>query len=398
MMARVPELTELPTVLRRELSPFECNVLSFNARGGVELVMREMGKSLPTRRDVESAIKSTKTKAATILARERGAGNGAPARRRDRRGPGSWVPEGAVLDAALGVAGVTREEAGIMPGDGGAGGARPPVKAGPPTLPPAPAVVFDGNGSGPPRATDAPAPAAAASVPDQSGAKGAGQMTQMWKDAKARRERIVELLEERPRSAKALAHELDCKLEVVRDALNRLGAAELVERSGESVYDWPGADASRGKASQRWRPWTGAGAPREGTHKSVGAELVAEPQAQAELDPPPAQDVVSVPEQAVQDVVSAAPEPAPDVQDPAPIDEAAARRVLARCEESRRAHARLAQEAVALAEEMIAAVDGELPDALLRARYLTVLLERIEAGDTSSELLDRFERLTGIAG
>jgi hypothetical protein len=53
-----------------------------------------------------------------------------------------------------------------------------------------------------------------------------------------------------------------------------------------------------------------------------------------------------------------------------------------------------------LSEEALEQLDALLDDAdgitLLRARYLAALLARIEAGDTSCEMLDRFERVAGF--
>jgi hypothetical protein len=55
--------------------------------------------------------------------------------------------------------------------------------------------------------------------------------------------------------------------------------------------------------------------------------------------------------------------------------------------------AELAQQLMAEAEKIAEMADAAVPETLLRARYIAALLHRIEAGDTSPELLDRFERL-----
>lgn len=47
-------------------------------------------------------------------------------------------------------------------------------------------------------------------------------------------------------------------------------------------------------------------------------------------------------------------------------------------------------------ERLVEDIDGAVPPVLLKARYLAALLAKIEGGDTSPELLDRFERLSGI--
>lgn len=60
--------------------------------------------------------------------------------------------------------------------------------------------------------------------------------------------------------------------------------------------------------------------------------------------------------------------------------------------------ARKLVETIRRAGDLAAAVDVALPDELLKARYLAALLRRIEEGDTSADLLDRFERLAGLAG
>lgn len=78
---------------------------------------------------------------------------------------------------------------------------------------------------------------------------------------------------------------------------------------------------------------------------------------------------------------------------PTPAEERLLADVRRRMRESQRETARIGREMAQLAVEMA----DELPDELLRARYLAVLLKRIEAGDTSSDLLDRFERLAGFA-
>lgn len=52
-----------------------------------------------------------------------------------------------------------------------------------------------------------------------------------------------------------------------------------------------------------------------------------------------------------------------------------------------------AQQLMAEAERLAEAADMAVPETLLRARYIAALLGRIEAGDTSPDLLDRFERL-----
>lgn len=89
---------------------------------------------------------------------------------------------------------------------------------------------------------------------------------------------------------------------------------------------------------------------------------------------------------------SVPPRTAPAPRALSPEEERTLRDVRQRIEQSRRATARIADDVVALASEMA----DELPPDLLRARYLAVLLKRIEAGDTSPDLLDRFERLAGF--
>jgi hypothetical protein len=78
-------------------------------------------------------------------------------------------------------------------------------------------------------------------------------------------------------------------------------------------------------------------------------------------------------------------------------EDALLRRVRREREESDRRLADIAAELLREGEELAASLDGALPETLLRARYLAALLKQIEQGDTSPELLDRFERLAGFA-
>lgn len=68
------------------------------------------------------------------------------------------------------------------------------------------------------------------------------------------------------------------------------------------------------------------------------------------------------------------------------------RRVADSFEESQTLARRLVREA----SEMAETYDVALPDEWLRARYVAALLKRIEQGDYSPDLLDRFERLSGL--
>lgn len=78
-MPRVPELVELPDVLRRRLSPFEQNVLRLGAQGGAPLVARVVD-GISSEREAEERIAGVRQKAQHILAneagRERANGNG----------------------------------------------------------------------------------------------------------------------------------------------------------------------------------------------------------------------------------------------------------------------------------------------------------------------------------
>jgi hypothetical protein len=87
-------------------------------------------------------------------------------------------------------------------------------------------------------------------------------------------------------------------------------------------------------------------------------------------------------------------------EEPPPALTATQERQLAdirrRVEDGRREHVRIAAELYDAVADAAQQLDGALPETLLRARYLAALLKRIEQGDTSPELLDRFERLAGM--
>lgn len=134
-----------------------------------------------------------------------------------------------------------------------------------------------------PAGTDPAAAKDGASVGGQS-------MTTMKAQADARRERIVEMLADGPRTAKALQMALGVSDHSVRDDLDRLCEAERVERAEGYGWDWPGAPAEgerKGKPSRLWRLWTGNGAPSESQASLAAAARAAEepePPAEPEFD------------------------------------------------------------------------------------------------------------------
>jgi hypothetical protein len=238
--------------------------------------------------------------------------------------------------------------------------------------------------------------------------------------ARRRRDRVEELLREGPRSVKALAVELSEDVKRIRRTLQALGDEDRAMATLEYAFDWPGAEPGKGRSSVVWS--------LKGFEERDVADVLADAAALcARVDDRLAGDdgddlgrspvVVGPVEVAgvvehlgvVQDLVRDEPEQEEEeVQDlvvpdvPAReqvqdlVEPGAARRLLERCAESRRSHAALAQEVAALAAEMVEAAEGELPEGLLRARYLAALLRRIEEGDTTAGMLDRFERVAGL--
>lgn len=194
---------------------------------------------------------------------------------------GPEVPERDIVDAALDAAGVPAEQADTIR-VGSASGQSDDAPVGPPIPPAEPADTFDGEPEEPPVADDLATESEAA-----ENGNGAGPWQSQRERAEQRRARIVRMLREEPRSVKRLAVELETGLEAVRSDLTILEREQLAERSGERLYDWPGAppEGSRiGKPSVGWRPWTGAGAPKEG-------ERAEEPKQPVEPEPEvPAQD------------------------------------------------------------------------------------------------------------
>jgi hypothetical protein len=83
----------------------------------------------------------------------------------------------------------------------------------------------------------------------------------------------------------------------------------------------------------------------------------------------------------------------PTVIEDDPVKVAQAHALLADIAASRAHAAELATRIYAEAEALAQMADAAVPETLLRARYIAALLHRIEEGDTSAELLDRFERL-----
>jgi len=380
-------MPELPAVLRRTLPAFDQAVLTAAAEGGPDLV-RKTVDGIRSLEHAEETIARVRRSAAVVIERTR-----------ERNG----TPRDVVI-AALEAAGVPAEEAGTILADGeGAGEERIP-EGEPPPLPPAP----EPSGVTVPSSREEPVSPAPRNRLEES---------------RKRRDRIVELLEERPRSIKALAVELGVDITTVRNALGPLGSEGRAMATTERAFDWPGAVPGKGRPSVVWGTKDFAPPPDDEPDEALlaraavtsarladrlagvtGDELGRAPIVVGPLE------VAGVVERLgdVQDRVPDEPEPPAEVQDlvvpdaPAAepvqdlVEPAAARRLLARCAESRRAHAALAQEVAQLAAEMVEAAEGELPEGLLCARYLAALLRRIEAGDTSSELLDRFERVAGL--
>lgn len=204
---------------------------------------------------------------------------------------GPEVPERDIVDAALDAAGVSAEQAGTI--REGAAGGDPPVQ-GPPIPPAAPESEFDDDPEEPPVADDvATEPETAAN------GNGGGPWRSQRERAEQRRAKIVRMLAEEPRSVKRLAVELEMGIEAVRSDLTILERDELAERSGERLYDWPGAPPEGrriGKPSVVWRPWTGNGAPKEGQQVEAPPETPAEPEPETparEPEPEPARAVAS---------------------------------------------------------------------------------------------------------
>lgn len=237
--------------------------------------------------------------------------------------------------------------------------------------------------------------------------------------ARRRRDRVEELLREGPRSVKALAVELSEDVKRIRRTLQALGDEDRAMATLEYAFDWPGAEPGKGRSSVVWC--------LKGFEERDVEDVLADAAVLcARVDDRLAGDdgdelgrspivvgpveVASVVERlgVVQDRVFDEPEQEEEVQDlvvpdvlarePVQdlVEPGAPRRLLERCAESRRSHAALAQEVAALAAEMVEAAEGELPEGLLRARYLAALLRRIEEGDTTAGMLDRFERVAGL--
>lgn len=131
----MPEL-DVPAVLRRGLDARELNALTFAARGGMHMVYREL--NFGSEEEASAFVEAAKRKAAQVVAQARAEQANGNGHRRE--------PVRPVVDAALDVAGIPAEQAGMI--RKGAGVAEP-SEDGPPIASPAPDADFAAAGVGP---------------------------------------------------------------------------------------------------------------------------------------------------------------------------------------------------------------------------------------------------------
>lgn len=350
-------MPELPKVLRDGLSARERSVLVLGKDG--PQAVKDGLKDCRSIDHAESLLNTVRMKAGRLIAvakiaeerQQRAPVNGGPserdclcgerffARDGERRCPACRELGAEIVgprDSLLEAAGVPAEEAVTVPEDDeedeGAGEERI-LRKEPPTLPPAPESDPD------PLQEETSTPALA------SPARPCGRG--------GRRQRVLDALKRERRIRQADLREMmgidpGYMSELVRWLRQQPGVEVGPMERRSLVLIWRGEDLPTG-------PLISADVPADEPALKPSQPLVME-----EPEPEPeTQDLVPGPEPETQDLVLAGGEPEPGVQD------------LVRQREAS-------------------------PDASLHDRYLEALLIRIEGGDTSPELLDRFERLTGL--